>query len=106
MNNQENAPEGATHVDEYGIYLNTENDSYWKETSRKWVELTELLLERNTRLLADIARIAELEEGMAVPINLNRFNYAFYKTNSGSIDDFYEWLKKWKHISAKVDENE
>ena len=62
MNNQENAPEGATHVDEYGIYLNTENDSYWKETSRKWVELTELLLERNTRLLADIARIAEFEK--------------------------------------------
>lgn len=51
-------------------------------------------------------RIAELEEGMAVPINLNRFNYAFYKTNSGSIDDFYEWLKKWKHISAGVNENE
>ena len=68
MNNQqilENAPEGATHVDEYGIYLNTENDSYWKETSRKWVELTELLLERNTRLLADIARIAELEKELA-----------------------------------------
>jgi len=48
----------------------------------------------------------ELEKELNVPINLNQFNYAFYKTNSGSVDGFYEWLKKWKHISAKVDENE
>ena len=79
MNNQqilENAPEGATHVDEYGIYLNTENDSYWKETSRKWVELTELLLERNTRLLADIARIAELE-GSLIDIYMNELGLSY-----------------------------
>lgn len=65
MSNQEildNAPEGATHVDEYGVFLNTENNSYWKETRLKWVDLTELILERNTRLLADIARIAEFEK--------------------------------------------
>jgi hypothetical protein len=65
MTNQEileNAPEGATHVDEDGVYLNTENDSYWRETRLKWVYLTELILDRNTRSLVDIARIAEFEE--------------------------------------------
>ena len=88
MNNQENAPEGATHVDEYGIYLNTENDSYWKETSRKWVELTELLLERNTRLLADIARIAELEEIVKAVAHIGvDFGYGKYELEAGKIDD-------------------
>jgi hypothetical protein len=57
-------------------------------------------------ILKQDKRIAELKKELNVPINLNQFNYAFYKTNSGSVDGFYEWLKKWKHISAKVDENE
>jgi len=67
-------------------------------------------LHRKSDIAAELAfrdeRIAELKKELNVPINLNQFNYAFYKTNSGSVDDFYEWLKKWKHISAKVDENE
>jgi hypothetical protein len=94
MTNQEileNAPEGATHVDEYGIYLNTENDSYWKETSRKWVELTELLLERNTRLLADIARIAELEKALATSFELLSMSqpadYWFYENHKHLIKE-------------------
>ena len=69
--------------------------------------MNDLIKTDNSKVIESLQnRVAELEEGMAVPINLNRFNYAFYKTNSGSIDDFYEWLKKWKHISAGVNENE
>ena len=61
MTNQEildNAPEGATHVD-WGVFLNANENQYWRE---KWIDVSELILEHETRSLTDIKRIAELEE--------------------------------------------
>ena len=64
MTNQEildNAPEGATHVDNDGEYAKEDGYGleYFRVTWHKYTEPVEL------RLLVDIKRIAELEKDMA-----------------------------------------
>ena len=64
MNNQQildNAPEGATHIDNDGEYAKEDGYGleYFRVTWHKYTEPVEL------RLLVDIKRIAELEKDMA-----------------------------------------
>jgi hypothetical protein len=65
MNNQEildNAPDGATHVDINLNYIKTDNVGRFLVCSNNyWVPAKRLLL----RSLADIKRIAELEEDLS-----------------------------------------
>ena len=74
MDNQkilDNAPEGATHIDG-GEYLDATTTSYWSLAKSKWcgVEwcgVDELILQDDTRSLADIKRIGELEKRLIAP---------------------------------------
>ena len=65
MNNKEiidNAPESATHWDGDGYVVISKNkNNYFSHKRSKWATVYELVLEPETRSLADIRRIVELE---------------------------------------------
>ena len=92
MTNQEildNAPEGATHWDGGG-YMIAEGgiNNYFNPKKSKWIYVSELVLEPDTRSLADIAKITELEEDVE-PLAL----YDFIDSYEGlPIMQFWDWL--------------
>ena len=64
MSNQEildNAPEGATHIDDEGAYFKRtkQGHTFWWVNQASWMPAES---NRSTRSLVDIAKIAELEK--------------------------------------------
>jgi hypothetical protein len=106
MNNKEildNAPEGATHLSEdYGLlYLQADPDAYVSSYSNfRWNDndvKTELLHFHTVRSLADIKRIAELENiinAQVFPSSGDGFSSEYIKGYEKALSDLDKILKE------------
>ena len=89
MNNKEildNAPPSATHVDIHNHYWRIEDGDYWMiRVNIRWEYKR---VDNSIRSLADIKRIAELEEIVKAVAHIGvDFGYGKYELEAGKIDD-------------------
>jgi hypothetical protein len=105
----DNAPEGATHID--GEYDFCKDGSYFGYSSKQWIP-SEFIVE--SRSLADIKRIAELEKELDVeyvPMDDRQLVYLTVddlkriklEQQAKGVNDFKEWVLDTDENSSGLD---